>query len=383
MKRRQFITQSVGFFALSQGLSACGNDASSLSIRLLKNSIPPQLINRFLLDIPQGNALKFTPESSLKKLWELLQIWGGQKPGQTNFWSQLPFLSAPVIPSALMTLGDTWLQKAIASDLIQPLDPKALTNWSKLDPAWQKLVTRDRQGLLDPQGQIWGAPYRWGTTMIVYRQDFFQDLGWTPQDWSDFWRPALTQQIALVDQPREVIGLTLKKLGYSYNTLDLTTVPNLASQLQALQAQVKFFSSQYYLQSLLNRDVAIAVGWSNEILPLLSNTRNLRAVIPSSGTSLWADCWVMPKTFAGDLTLVNDWINFGWQTQSANQMALFSKGSSPRLTSLPSQEIVPDVRRNPLITLSPELWAKSEFLEPLPPRTEEQYETFWHNMRNT
>ncbi|MFM7579284.1 MAG: ABC transporter substrate-binding protein, partial [Microcystaceae cyanobacterium] len=108
--------------------------------------------------------------------------------------------------------------------------------------------------------------------MIVYRREFFRGLGWPPQDWADLWRPEVTQQLALVDQPREVIGLTLKKLGYSYNTPDLKAVPNLAAQLQTLQAQVKFYSSQYYLQSLLNRDVAIAVGWSNEILPLLSNT---------------------------------------------------------------------------------------------------------------
>ncbi|MFM7381588.1 MAG: extracellular solute-binding protein [Microcystaceae cyanobacterium] len=381
MKRRQFITQSVGFLALSQGLSSCGDNPSAFSIRLLKSSIPPQLINRFLLEIPQGKAFKFTPESSLKKLWELLQVWGGQKTTKENFLARFPFFSPPVVPSALMTLGDTWLQKAIASDFIQPLKLSALPNWATLDPVWPKLVTRDRQGLLDPQGQIWGAPYRWGTTMIVYRRDFFRGLGWTPQDWADLWRPEVTQQLALVDQPREVIGLTLKKLGYSYNTPDLNAVPNLAAQLQALQAQVKFYSSQYYLQSLLNRDVAIAVGWSNEILPLLANTPNLQAVIPPSGTSLWADCWVMPKTFSGDLTLLNDWINFGWQPQSANQIALFSKGSSPRLTSLPPQEIVPDVRRNPLINLSSALWSKSEFLQPLPPPVEKQYEMFWRKMR--
>ncbi|MFM7576454.1 MAG: polyamine ABC transporter substrate-binding protein, partial [Microcystaceae cyanobacterium] len=111
------------------------------------------------------------------------------------------------------------------------------------------------------------------------------------------------------------------------------------------------------------------------------NTPNLQAVIPPSGTSLWADCWVMPKTFSGDLTLLNDWINFGWQPQSANQIALFSKGSSPRLTSLPPQEIVPDVRRNPLINLSSALWSKSEFLQPLPPPVEKQYEMFWRKMR--
>jgi putative spermidine/putrescine transport system substrate-binding protein len=93
--------------------------------------------------------------------------------------------------------------------------------------AWQEIVKRDRQGQVSNTGEVWGAPYRWGTTVIAYRRDKFRELGWTPKDWSDLWRPELRDRISVVDQPREVIGLTLKKLGRSYNTTNLSQVQTL------------------------------------------------------------------------------------------------------------------------------------------------------------
>lgn len=49
--------------------------------------------------------------------------------------------------------------------------------------------------------------------MIVYRRDKFQELGWTPTDWSDLWRNDLQGRISVLEQPREAIGLVLKNWG--------------------------------------------------------------------------------------------------------------------------------------------------------------------------
>lgn len=126
-----------------------------------------------------------------------------------------------------MTLGDYWIRVAIKNKLIQPLDVSKLKQWSSLPQRWQELAKRNDQGQIDPQGKVWAVPYRWGNTVIVYRRDkFLQEFGWTPSDWSDLWRSELRSRISLLDQPREVIGLVLKKLGQSYNTKNLD-IPNL------------------------------------------------------------------------------------------------------------------------------------------------------------
>jgi putative spermidine/putrescine transport system substrate-binding protein len=200
------------------------------------------------------------------------------------------------------------------------------------------------------------------------------------------WRQELRARLSLIDQPREVIGLTLKKLGYSYNTLDLERVPHLKSELLELQKQVKFYSSKHYLQPLILGDTWLAVGWSSDILPLAARNRKIAAVVPQSGTSLWADLWVQPANFkdreAGDrASLAKQWLDYCWQLAGAKQIALFCDASSPILLNLKAEELPQDIRNNPLLSVNPALLKKSEFLAPLPPKVLAQYQDLWREMR--
>ena len=216
MKRRSFLVGG-STLALGQLVSGCNRQQqASLNVQLLKGSIPPQMLNEFRKALKPPVQLNFDPEEQLNNLFKRLKTWQQQAENKDSQqrWS-IPFIGKKTPPIAdLVTLGDYWLASAIEQGLIQPIQVEDLEGWKKLPPRWQEIVTRDRQGqLVQKDGQVWGAPYRWGTTVIAYRQDKFKELGWTPKDWSDLWRPELQGRISLLDQPREVIGLTLKKLG--------------------------------------------------------------------------------------------------------------------------------------------------------------------------
>ncbi|HEY9740889.1 MAG TPA: extracellular solute-binding protein, partial [Coleofasciculaceae cyanobacterium] len=304
MKRRSFL---VGASALAVGqlASGCKNQQASLKVLVLQDSLPAQLLGEFRKTLKQPATLKFDPEQQLQDLLKRLETWKEQaekkkkeqaEKNNNQQWS-LPFIGdkTPAIAN-LVTLGDYWLETAIKDQLIQPLKIEDLKGWQQLPQRWQELVRRNDQGQLDKSGLVWAAPYRWGTTVIAYNREKFKDLGWTPKDWSDLWRPELRDRISLLDQPREVIGLTLKKLGASYNTTKLSEVPNLKEELLALHQQVKFYSSNNYLQPLLLEDTWVAVGWSTDVLPLRTSYRQIEAIVPQSGTALWADLWVQPAS---------------------------------------------------------------------------------------
>ncbi|WP_239651844.1 extracellular solute-binding protein [Neosynechococcus sphagnicola] len=281
----------------------------------------------------------------------------------------------------LVTLGDYWLATAIRQGLLQPLEVNSLQHWVSLPSRWQALGRRDRQtGQPDSQGAVFAAPYRWGTTVIAYRRDKFQSLGWTPSDWSDLWRPELQGKISLLDQAREVIGFTLKQLGQSYNTLDLSAVPGLKSRLQSLNRQVKFYRSTDYLQPLLLGDTWLAVGWSADVLAALPLNPQIAGVIPLSGTALWADLWVRPHG-ASPSDLVNPWIDFCWQPAIATQLSLLSKATSPIVNGLNPEVLPTALRTNPLLYPAAAILERSEFLEPLPASALAQYQSFWQQMR--
>jgi putative spermidine/putrescine transport system substrate-binding protein len=203
-------------------------------------------------------------------------------------------------------------------------------------------------------------------------------LDWNPQDWSDLWRDELRERISLLDQSREVVGLVLKKLGASYNTENLNTIPDLKNELRALNQQVKFYSSNNYLEPLIIGDTWLAVGWSTDIMSLLTNYPQLAVVIPKSGTAIWADLWVRPKGVKKD-TFASQWIDFCWQPDIAKKISVLTRSNSPISFDITSWDLQKPFRN--LLHSNSEVFNKSEFLRPLPPSAIEQYESLFTKMK--
>lgn len=375
MQRRSFLS-GTSTLVISQIITGCGtNQQPPLNVQLLKDSIPGQVVNQFRKTVTAGGKLKFTPINELEELFKLLQTWQKPANNQQEWTRFLPFnQNQKSSPANLVTLGDYWLQAAINQKLIQPLETTNIKNLGKLNEKWQEIVKRDQQG------KIWGVPYRWGNTVIVYNQEKFQQLGWKPTDWSDLWRSELQNRISLLNHPREVIGLVLKKLGKSYNTENINQISDLETQLQALNQQVKFYNSTNYLEPLIIGDTWLAVGWSNDIIPLINSNKKFAAVVPISGTAIWADLWVSPTGVSND-NLTYQWLDFCLQPNTSKQIALLTKTNSPIGNNIGVGDIQSQLQ-NLLIT-NPEVFAKSEFLLPLPAKTMQQYEDLFSRIKKS
>jgi putative spermidine/putrescine transport system substrate-binding protein len=395
LSRRYFLRSSVAI-ALSQLLSGCGGEEAVSQVLFLENSIPPQSIRGFSKSLTKDRKIKFKPQTQIPQIFDSLvalkQLKKPESPAPTildQIFNQI-FPKSEIYPN-LTSLGDVWLSTAIKQNLIQPLSGKSLLNWQKLPLSWQKLVQRNAQGYLADDGAIYAAPYRWGSTVIAYRSDKLAAQDITIKDWQDLWLPELRDRISLLDSPREVIGLTLKKLGQSYNLENLATVANLEAELLALHQQTKLYSSDHYLEPLVLGDTWAAVAWSTDVLPLLKRYPEIKFVIPQSGASLWADLWVKPQVPEALLAvnsndqfkIVEEWINYCWQPQTAKQISLFTDGISPILTTLPSQEIPKDLQDNVFLNSAVLNSDQSEFLLPLKLETEQQYQDLWLKVRQS
>src|SRR5262249_4848165 len=95
-----------------------------------------------------------------------------------------------------------------ANGLLAPLRREWLPNLDNLEP-------RFRNPSWDKDLQ-WSVPFMWGASGIV----FDGKLSPPPTSWSDLWRPQLRNHITMLDDPAEVLGACLKKLGYSINSGD-------------------------------------------------------------------------------------------------------------------------------------------------------------------
>jgi len=377
MKSRRSFLLGMGTLTMSQLLSACQDSSTYLRIYLLQNSLPSELISRFKKQVSE--AISFKPLAQLKDTYKVFKEKPASSPIPFISEWHIPFLSGDShLPADLVTIGDYYLGEAIEKKWIKPLEVEKIAAWKKLPPKFQELVKRD------PNGSIWAAPYRWGMTIIAYDEEKLKTAGLKPpQDWSDLWREEYRNHLSLLDQPREVIGLTLKKLGYSYNTKDLDKIPNLKDTLAKLHQNVKFYSTDNYLEPLIFGDIWITVGWSNELLSLQESYPKIKLVIPPSGTSLWSDLWVKNVKSVATEAVVNQWIDFCWQVKAVNEISLLTSASSPMIYSVAKTDIVQDVLNNPLLYVDQNIFDKSEFLSPLPTKSLQLYDTFWQNMRQS
>jgi putative spermidine/putrescine transport system substrate-binding protein len=398
MQRRSFLT-TLATLALGSGLTSCQeSDRQVLRLLALKNSIPANLLGEFTKSIqPTNPRVELVAEGQFKEIIAQLQEWY-----QTGM-AEAKGLKLPLIPASrsakyvpnLASIGDAWLATAIQSKTIQPIAVESLKNWSKLDTRWRDLARRDDRGNSSATGQVWGVPYRWGTTVILYHRSKLADANIpAPTDWADLWHPKLKQRVSLLDRSREVIGLTLKKLGYSYNLADISQAKNLQTDLDRLHQQVKFYSSDYYLQPFLMGDTWVAVAWSADAVDVVKTNPDIQAIVPRSGTAMFADLWVQPALSAklspteklaackpDRLNLTQQWLDYCLQPKVSNQISLLTASASPLLTSLDPSEILPDVRQNQLILPAQAILANSEFIYPLSATSQAQYDRMWQAMR--
>jgi putative spermidine/putrescine transport system substrate-binding protein len=270
-------------------VSACSSPQSSkLWVEVLEGSLPPQVLKAFRQQLQPGSQIFFEGADQLAEIFQQLQQWQPQPPAPRPLWQRwlrLPAASSSVeglVPD-LVTLGDYWLSAAVRQGLLQPLLVNELKQWSQLAPRWRDWVTRNRQGELDRQGQVWGAPYRVQGLMLAYQKSIFKQRQWQPMQWSDLWRPELKGRIAVPHHPRLVLSLVLKVLGYSVNDEGAMAKPEVQDQLQALYRQVRTFDSETSLKALINEDVWLAVGWSGDISAALSRYQTLRASFLKTG----------------------------------------------------------------------------------------------------
>jgi putative spermidine/putrescine transport system substrate-binding protein len=393
MKRRSLLI-GLGALALNPLTTGCSNRREAdLHLQVLSGSLPAQLIQTFQHrqqpQLQRHPVLGFTPQPQLEDLFTLLQTWKQRSTAGNSSqrsWNPLARSTNAADVADLVTLGDYWLLPAIQQGLIQPFDATDLQGWEMLSPQWRSLMTAyaTDQPTATPPKQLWAAPYRWGTMVIAYRNEEFQSLK-PPTDWADLWRPELQGRISLLDGPRETIGLTLKKLGQSFNPSNLNAVAALPSELAALHRQARFYSSDAYLQPLLLGDTWVAVGWSTDVLPVIKRDRRITAIVPTSGTILTADVWVRPAREAASPAVVEEllkqWIDFCWQPEAALQMAILGQSASPVLTTLDRTQLPSTVRENAILLPPQAVLERSELLKPLNTTTAEQYRQVWQALR--
>ena len=183
-----------------------------------------------------------------------------------------------------------------------------------------------------------------------------------------------------MDDVREVMGAVLRSLGYSYNATDPQQIKRAYEKLQELKPAITTFTTDAWRDQLLAGDLTIAMGYSADAVTVMTQNPKLNYVIPASGTSLWSDTMVIPKT-APNPDAAYAWISFMLQPEVAAKVTerlFFATPNEAAFNQLPSH-----LKNN--VTLFPprNLLDRSETLAPLDKPVLELYEKYWTKLTSS
>lgn len=167
--------------------------------------------------------------------------------------------------------------------LMQPIDKANIANYKNVDP---KYLNQDYD-----KGNKYSIPYTLGTQMIVYNPEKIKtDI----KGYKDLWNPELKGSMVLVDDPRIVIGMTLKKLGYSMNETDKTKLDQAKAELKKLRPNVKVFDADTPHNSLISGDTSIGFMYGSQASAAVRANPKLKIVYPEEGMNIEEDNFVIP-----------------------------------------------------------------------------------------
>jgi spermidine/putrescine transport system substrate-binding protein len=252
---------------------------------------------------------------------------------------------------------------------LQPLDR------SRLDDIDTLLPNLAQVGVID--GQRYSVPVTWGTTGLLYNSE---KITTPPTDWAYLWenKAKLTRKFTLLDDPREVFGVALHRLGYSENTGDLVQLQQAYQQLQALKPHLANFTTDAWREPLLAGDIWMAMAYSTDATDLMKDNPHMRYLIPASGTNLWVDTMVIPVT-APNPASAYAWINYVTNPDRAAELT--QKLGYVPTTQAAIDRLPASVRQDPVRFPPPDILAKCETMQTLPAAAAAQVEKYWTQIK--
>jgi spermidine/putrescine transport system substrate-binding protein len=270
---------------------------------------------------------------------------------------------------SLLYPSDYAVELMYEKQYLRALDTSRVANLETLLPNLAKV------GMID--GKRYCVPVSWGTTGLLYNSDKIPE---PPQDWSYLWdnQDKLTRKMTLLDDPREVFGAALHRLGYSQNTTDPGQIQQAYEQLQALKPSLASFTTDAWREPLVAGDLWIAMGYSTDATDLIKENPKIRYVIPASGTNLWVDTMVIPVT-APNPEAAYAWINY---VTTPERAAILTEQLGYVPTTQAAIERLPAAVRQDPVKFPPEVvLAKCETMQTLPPDVAAAIEKYWTQVK--
>ncbi len=203
---------------------------------------------------------------------------------------------------------------------LSPLGPAEAPNIRHIASRWIQALT---------EAQGYAAPYFWGTTGIAYRRDLVPE---PITSWRQYFSPpeSLRGKIGIIRNSRDVIGMALKSIGFSANSVEPAEIRAAES---VLAGQRPYLGQIGYLSVLEDSELVSGRLWaamiySGDALVLKKHHPDIVFTLPEEGGEVWID-YLTVLAASENKRLAADFVDFANQPSRAARNALFVHYATP------------------------------------------------------
>ncbi|MBD2777937.1 polyamine ABC transporter substrate-binding protein [Iningainema tapete] len=266
--------------------------------------------------------------------------------------------------------SDYMVQKMVDKGLLASVNRERLFGLDNLLPRFQNPT-------YDPNNR-YSIPFSWGTTGLLYNSEILKT---PPEDWDYLWQnqKQLSKRMTLLNDVREVFGAVLRMLGYSYNSKKESEIKQAYEKLMLIKEAIAAFDTDAWRNQIVAGDLALAMCYSADAVKISKEHPKLKYVIPKSGSSLWTDTIVIPKT-APNQDSAYAWINFIMQPEVSARISQRLSIATPNRAGY--EQLPKKVQKNPNLFPPESILEKCERITPLGD-FEEVYERYWTKLTSS
>jgi len=169
-------------------------------------------------------------------------------------------------------------------DMLEPIDLNNIPNFKNID---EQL----RNPAFDP-GNRYSVPYQWGTVAIAVNTE---KVDKPITRFADLWDPMFKNNLVVLDDEREIIGMALVVLGYDKNSTDPAQLEAAKQKLLELTPNIKLYDSDSPKTALLSGEVIAGVVWNGEGALAHQENPAIDYILPEEGCGVWYDNLAIPK----------------------------------------------------------------------------------------
>lgn len=253
-------------------------------------------------------------------------------------------------------------------NLLAQLDHRKLQNLSLLDPVFQS-PHWDRE-------HRYCVPYMWGATGILFQSSIEPAL----EGWQDLWSARMRDKMTMLDDPAEVIGASLKKLGFPLNSGDPVQLQAAESAAREQKPLLRAYVNEIVKDQLVAGELMAAQVWRSTAMRAMEAAgEKLRFVYPKEGYPLYADnISILRESKRSDLA--HAFIDYLTRPKVAARIAevkLESTANAGARALLPAA-----MRDHAVLYPNEETLSRGEWFAPMSPQAQRLRDRIWTEIKS-